>query len=408
MNVALKLFDGMHIQKSCEPDWASSTAGKAGAQGNDLRLESGRDLDLCNYANKFGTAESTRGRTKKIVFILPKVSYEGVAKVGLLQANLLTSNYNFNAEVISLIKEKQKFKELLSNLKIRYALPIGVLTRCFYHASTLFSRIESDFILAHNIPATIVSNRIYKRNGIPYAAYIHDATFKHIPGSLPSFGYSKIKESLDNSTAIFTNSLKTLHELGREYNVKGMVLHPGCFPTGRISNGSSFFLLVHFIRQRDSFSFLVKLIEKNDFNLIIAGGRRWGWRKVVHSFHKFGNRVRFVFEPTEAQLSNLYQHAKGLIFPEVENFGLSPLEAAACGCPSIVADRSGVLEVLEKGKEIIACKEGDVEGFSEAIQMLKNDKKRAEEIGEKAWMKAKECSWDIHISRLARIISNSS
>ncbi len=343
---------------------------------------------------------------KKITFILPEVSYAGVAKVGLLQANLLKAYYNHDVEVISLIKEGQKFEELLDNVRITYALPIAVLSRSFYHISTRFMKVRSDLMLAHNIPATIVANRMFRKNRVSYVAYVHDATYNRIPGSFPSFGYNRIKESLSNATIVFTNSLKTLQELRKQYRVDGFPLHPGCFPAEQINDRrGDYFLFVHFISPRRSFDFLARLLEKEDFNLIIAGGRRWGWRGVFHSFQKFGNRVRFIFEPTEAELSMLYQHAKGLIFPEVENFGLPPLEAGAYGCPSIIAEGSGVLEILEKGKEVLTCREGEIEEFSKAIRILKEDAEYAKELGKRAWETAKRHSWRAHVTGLAQNIA---
>lgn len=348
---------------------------------------------------------SASSRRKKMAIILPKVSYEGVAKVGLFQANILKTHWHHDVEVISLIKEKQKFKELLDNLTVRYAFSIEVLSRILYDISVRFMKLESDLIIGHNIPGAVVSWRISEKNGSPYVAYIHDAEFKRIPGSLPSFGDDKIRKALSKAKRIFTNSMKTLEELKRDYKVDGVPLYPGCVPAELVNEKrSDFFLFVHFISPRGSFDFLAKLLKKEDFNLVIAGGRRWGWRKVLHSYEKFGDRVRFVFEPTERELFQLYQQAKGLIFPEMENFGLSPLEAAACGCPSMVAEGSGVLEILENGKEIMAFDEGNTAEFCEAIQLLKRDEQYARKLGKNAWKKAREYSWDMHVSKLAHDI----
>jgi glycosyltransferase involved in cell wall biosynthesis len=340
---------------------------------------------------------------KNISVILPKISYEGVAKVGLVQANLLQTHYCARVEILSLVKEQKRFEELVKNLIVRYAVPVAILSRTSYYFFSRFVKIESDMILAHNIPSTVVASRMFKNKGIPYVAYIHDAAFDKIPGSLPSFAYGRIRESLKQSAIVFTNSQKTLRELGRRYDVEGSPLYPGCF-TIKQPNGvkSDFFLFVHFISPRSSFKFLTKLLERESFDLIIAGGRRWRWREVLNSFKKFGERVRFVFEPTERDLSALYQQAKGLIFPEVENFGLSPLEAAACACPSVVADGSGVVEVLEKGREILTCKEGDINGFKEALQVLREDEKYSRQLGREAWKAAQKCSWQAHASVLAK------
>lgn len=381
----MRIFKGMHT-KEISPWFASSLAPGLGKLNHRI-------------------LESVYSGKKKITFILPKVSYEGVAKVGLLQANMLKTRWCHDVEVISLIKEQQKFKELLDNLRVRYAFSFEALSRILYEVSVRFMKLESDLILGHNIPGAVVSYRMSAKNRKPCIIYVHDAAFRRIPGSFPSFGHDKTKKALDNAVSIFTNSLKTLEELKREYKVDGVPLYPGCFPVGQINDKrSDFFLFVHFISPRGSFNFLAKLLEKKDFNLIVAGGRRWGWRKVLRYYRKFGDRVRFVFEPTEKDLCILYQQAKGLIFPEKENFGLSPLEAAACGCPSIVAEGSGVLEVLEKGKEIMAFEEGSTGEFCDAIETLKRDEQGARQLGKRAWMKAKEHSWDAHVSKLAHNI----
>ena len=366
-----------------------------------------RTLNLYEQARKAdsGFLMPATLRKKRISFILPKVSYEGVAKVGLMQANFLKTGCCHQVEVISLIKEKQRFEELLANLRVKYVFPIAVLSRSCYTVFAKFMKPNSDLTLAHNIPATVVANGIFRKHKIPYIAYIHDATFDKIPGSFPSFKYDRIKQSLSSSAFILTNSMKTLKELDERYKIQGFPLHPGCFPVDQVNDRRrDFFLFVHFISPRASFKFLKRLLEKEKFNLVIAGGRRWGWQKVFHAFQNLGNRVKFIFEPTENELSALYQRARGLIFPELENFGLSPLEAAACGCPSIVAEGSGVLEILEQGKGIIVRKEGDLEGFGEALRTLTEDEKYARELGKEAWNTAQKHSWNLHVSKLAQII----
>ncbi|MCJ7424438.1 glycosyltransferase family 4 protein [Candidatus Bathyarchaeota archaeon] len=339
---------------------------------------------------------------RKLTFILPKISYEGVAKVGLMEASLLRTQFGYDVEIVSLIRENQCFRELLDNLKVRYASKFEVVSRVLYMFLARFMELESNTIVSHNIPATVLANRLAKKNKGSYIAYIHDAGFKRIPGSLPLFRHDKIKKALDNSASIFTNSLKTLKELRKQYAIDGLPLYPGCVRTEQVNDDKDdFFLFVHFISPRNAFRFLADLLRKESFNLVIAGGRRRGWEKVFESYRGFGNKVKFIFEPTETELARLYQRARGLIFPEMENFGLSPLEAAANGCPSVVARGSGVLEILEEGNEILALNEGDTRGFTEAIQILSEDAKYACQLGKRAWTKAGKHSWDAHVSKLA-------
>ncbi|WP_203757638.1 glycosyltransferase [Cellulomonas chitinilytica] len=50
--------------------------------------------------------------------------------------------------------------------------------------------------------------------------------------------------------------------------------------------------------------------------------------------------VRFVDAPRDALLFALYERATVYVFPPVEDFGIMPVEAMACGCP-VVANREG-------------------------------------------------------------------
>ena len=72
----------------------------------------------------------------------------------------------------------------------------------------------------------------------------------------------------------------------------------------------------------------------------------------------------WVDEPT---LRELYQRCRGLILPAVEDAGIVPLEAMACGRPALVLDRGGAAETViegETGALIHAC---EPDAVNEAI-----------------------------------------
>lgn len=59
-----------------------------------------------------------------------------------------------------------------------------------------------------------------------------------------------------------------------------------------------------------------------------------------------GKNITFMSNVSEADLGNLYSNCKALIFPQLEDYGITPLEAASAGRPVIAYGEGGVLETM--------------------------------------------------------------
>lgn len=80
------------------------------------------------------------------------------------------------------------------------------------------------------------------------------------------------------------------------------------------------------------------------------------------------SRIEFLPEPDDRELRWLYANAKGLIFPQIEDFGLVAAEAQACGLPVLAYAGGGALEIVENGKTGLFFKEQTPEAIIDAIQ----------------------------------------
>ena len=70
----------------------------------------------------------------------------------------------------------------------------------------------------------------------------------------------------------------------------------------------------------------------------------------------------------EAVLINYMQKAKAFVYAAVEDFGIVPIEAMACGTPVIALDEGGTHETVEDGRNGIHFQEQRAEAIIEAIE----------------------------------------
>lgn len=58
--------------------------------------------------------------------------------------------------------------------------------------------------------------------------------------------------------------------------------------------------------------------------------------------------IEFLHNVSDEELRKIYQNAKALIYPQVEDFGITPLEAMASGTPVIAFAKGGSLETVKE------------------------------------------------------------
>jgi glycosyltransferase involved in cell wall biosynthesis len=105
--------------------------------------------------------------------------------------------------------------------------------------------------------------------------------------------------------------------------------------------------------------------------LVIAGPRNWFQPVLQEQADRWsvGRRVRFAGYVPEAMLSALYCGAAVAVSPSpLEGFGLTVLEAMACGTPAIVADAGALPEVA--GEAAARVPPHDPGALGEAIERI--------------------------------------
>lgn len=108
-----------------------------------------------------------------------------------------------------------------------------------------------------------------------------------------------------------------------------------------------------------------------------------------------GDAVQFRGYVSEDEKRNLLRRAWAVIYPSAkEGWGLTNVEAAACGTPAIAADRPGLRESVRPGRTGMLVPYGDVQGFAAAMLRLAHEPRLVETLGRQARAFAETFSWD--------------
>ena len=81
-----------------------------------------------------------------------------------------------------------------------------------------------------------------------------------------------------------------------------------------------------------------------------------------------GPTIKFVGRVSDAELVRLAQSAKGFLFPNEEDFGISAVESLAAGTPVIAYAKGGALDIVQDGETGVLFKQQTVESLVTAIK----------------------------------------
>jgi len=117
-----------------------------------------------------------------------------------------------------------------------------------------------------------------------------------------------------------------------------------------------------------------------DEDLLLAGRPAWDYAPVLAAIDAEGvrDRVRILGYVDQKDLPALLSGARLFVYPSLqEGFGFPPLEAMACGVPTVSSDNSALAENLAGAAELISPQDTDALGDG-MLRMLRDDALRAE------------------------------
>jgi glycosyltransferase involved in cell wall biosynthesis len=161
-----------------------------------------------------------------------------------------------------------------------------------------------------------------------------------------------------------------------------------------------FAVVVGTVEERKGLDLAMEIAEISpDLKVVFAGRPGFGYERVVSRGKAAG--ALFLGEVSDDELLDLYRAAELMLAPSLyEGFGLTPLEAMACGCPAIVAGQAGALTQIH-GDGAIVVADRDARSWSGAIHTVRSDRSRWSERGRRL---ASRYTWKATASDTARVL----
>jgi glycosyltransferase involved in cell wall biosynthesis len=214
----------------------------------------------------------------------------------------------------------------------------------------------------------------------------------------------------------FSTPLITISHSSKEELEKNFIRNVGIVPTGldlwilrsssiKKSNKPTIIYLGRWKKYK-RIGLLVKAFEivrdriKNS-DLWLVGDGDWKISEKIEGIKIFG-------KVDDKEKKELLTRAWVFVTPSIkEGWGITVIEANACGTPAIAYDVSGLRDSIVDGKTGILVKEdGNIERLTEAITKILKDEKLRRRLSKNALEWSKKFSWDKSTEEFEKVVKN--
>jgi len=144
--------------------------------------------------------------------------------------------------------------------------------------------------------------------------------------------------------------------------------------------------------RKDYYLFVGRLLSYKRADLAIKACQRYKRKLIIigdgpemDSLRKIaGPETLLLGKISDEVLKQHYSEAKGLIFPGIEDFGLTPVEAQASGCPVIAMKAGGALETVLEGETGVFFEHQTVDALVTALSKFEDIDFKADRIRQNA------------------------
>ncbi|PIQ77022.1 glycosyl transferase [Candidatus Peregrinibacteria bacterium CG11_big_fil_rev_8_21_14_0_20_46_8] len=176
------------------------------------------------------------------------------------------------------------------------------------------------------------------------------------------------RASADRVDYFITNSEYVKDRIAKYYRRKATVIHPPVDTSTftlpqNIEEPGQYYLAIGRLTPYKRFDLIIDTFNELKLPLLIVGTGK----QEAELRRKAGRFITFLGKISDEELVRMYQKAKALIFPQKEDFGITPLEAMSCGVPVIAYGEGGALETIIHKKTGLLFKEQSLDSLKGAV-----------------------------------------
>lgn len=193
--------------------------------------------------------------------------------------------------------------------------------------------------------------------------------------SMPLFNKLRLwdKSASRRPDYIFANSNNVKKRIKKYYRRQAKIIYPGIDMSKFYSDKKgNYFLIVSRLSKYKNIKLAIRTFnELNERLLIIGSGpERKNLEKIAN------DNIEFLGFKSDDVVRSYYSRARAFIFPQEEDFGLTPIEAMASGVPVIAYKKGGALETVKENVSGIFFKKESSQSLKTAIgDFIKNEKR---------------------------------
>lgn len=202
--------------------------------------------------------------------------------------------------------------------------------------------------------------------------------------------------------------------LGKSKSIK--IVHPGVdidFHKPGIKTDNPSILYLGRLKAYKSIDVLIKAIRKvvktnPTLTLKIAGfGEAREYLEKLVKTLGLQSHVDFLGRVTDEEKRDLMQKSWVFAYPSTkEGFGISAIEASACGTPVVASNVPGLRDSVRNPSTGFLVDVGDADAFAEKIELLLKDEKIRNNFSKNSVNWAKNFTWDKSARELLKLLKN--